>query len=63
MPGPMSGVRVVELGFWVAGPSASGVLADWGAEVVKIEPPDGDPFRGLYLAVSGAELPANLAQQ
>src|SRR6266480_376827 len=35
------------------------VLADWGAEVVKIEPPDGDPFRGLYLAVSGAELPAN----
>ena len=59
MPGPMSGVRVVELGFWVAGPSAGGVLADWGAEVVKIEPPDGDPFRGLYLAVSGAELPAN----
>ncbi len=59
MPGPMAGVRVVELGLWVAGPSAGGVLADWGAEVVKIEPPDGDPFRGLYLAVSGAELPAN----
>ena len=59
MPGPMSGVRVVELGFWVAGPSASGVLADWGAEVVKIEPPDGDPFRGLYLAAAGAEVPAN----
>src|SRR5207247_1158448 len=39
--------------------TAGGVLADWGAEVVKIEPPDGDPFRGLYLAVSGAELPAN----
>jgi len=43
----MEGVRVVELGFWVAGPSAAGILADWGADVVKIEPPDGDPFRGL----------------
>ncbi len=59
MAGPLSGVRVVELGFWVAGPSAAGVLADWGAEVVKIEPPTGDPFRGLYMSVSGAEVPAN----
>jgi crotonobetainyl-CoA:carnitine CoA-transferase CaiB-like acyl-CoA transferase len=41
----MDGVTVVELGGWVAGPSASAVLADWGAEVVKIEPPDGDPNR------------------
>ena len=59
MAGPLSGVRVVELGFWVAGPSAGGVLADWGAEVVKIEPPTGDPFRGLYMSVSGVEVPAN----
>jgi crotonobetainyl-CoA:carnitine CoA-transferase CaiB-like acyl-CoA transferase len=59
MPGPMDGIRVVELGFWVAGPSAAAVLADWGAEVVKIEPPDGDPFRGLYLSASGVEIPAN----
>ena len=59
MPGPMDGVRVVELGFWVAGPSAAAVLADWGAAVVKIEPPDGDPFRGLYLSASGVEIPAN----
>jgi len=55
----MDGVRVVELGFWVAGPSAAGVLADWGASVVKIEPPDGDPFRGLFLAASGVDLPVN----
>jgi crotonobetainyl-CoA:carnitine CoA-transferase CaiB-like acyl-CoA transferase len=55
----MDGIRVVELGFWVAGPSAGAVLADWGAEVVKIEPPNGDPFRGLYLSASGLEIPAN----
>jgi crotonobetainyl-CoA:carnitine CoA-transferase CaiB-like acyl-CoA transferase len=59
MPGPCQGIRVVELGVWVAGPSAGGVLADWGADVVKIEPPDGDPFRGLYLTAAGVELPAN----
>ena len=59
MPGPLEGFTVVELGLWVAGPSAGAVLADWGAEVVKIEPHDGDPFRGLYLTAAGVELPAN----
>jgi crotonobetainyl-CoA:carnitine CoA-transferase CaiB-like acyl-CoA transferase len=59
MPGPMDGVRVVELGFWVAGPSAAGVLADWGADVIKIEPPDGDPFRGMFLTASGEAAPLN----
>lgn len=47
MAGPMEGVRVVELGVWVAGPSAAAILCDWGADVVKIEPPEGDPFRGV----------------
>src|SRR6185369_533426 len=47
MSGPLVGVRVLELGIWVAVPSAAAVLADWGARVVKIEPPDGDPLRGL----------------
>jgi crotonobetainyl-CoA:carnitine CoA-transferase CaiB-like acyl-CoA transferase len=55
----MEGIRVVELGFWVAGPSAAGVLADWGAEVIKIEPPDGDPFRGLFLTASGIQAELN----
>jgi crotonobetainyl-CoA:carnitine CoA-transferase CaiB-like acyl-CoA transferase len=47
MAGPLDGIRVIELGIWVAVPSAAAVLADWGAQVVKIEPPDGDPLRGL----------------
>ena len=29
MPGPMEGVKVVEMGVWVAGPAAGGILADW----------------------------------
>ncbi len=45
--GPMEGVRVVECGVWVAGPAAAGILCDWGADVIKIEPQEGDPFRGL----------------
>ncbi len=59
MSGPMEGVRVVELGFWVAGPSAAAVLADWGAEVIKIEPPNGDPFRNLFQQAAGLEAPVN----
>jgi crotonobetainyl-CoA:carnitine CoA-transferase CaiB-like acyl-CoA transferase len=55
----MQGVRVVELGFWVAGPSAGGVLADWGADVIKLEPRDGDPFRGLFLSAGGVDVPIN----
>jgi crotonobetainyl-CoA:carnitine CoA-transferase CaiB-like acyl-CoA transferase len=47
MPGPLEGVKIVELGVWVAGPAAAGILADWGADVVKIEPPTGDPGRAF----------------
>jgi crotonobetainyl-CoA:carnitine CoA-transferase CaiB-like acyl-CoA transferase len=47
-PAPLRGIRVVELAHWMAGPAAGGVLADWGAEVIKIEPPGGDPMRGLF---------------
>lgn len=45
MAGPMEGFRVVELGVWVAAPAAGGILADWGADVIKVEPPAGDPAR------------------
>ena len=45
MAGPMSGVKVVELGVWIAGPAAGCILGDWGADVIKIEPPSGDGMR------------------
>ncbi len=51
-------MRVVELGVWVAGPAAGGVLADWGADVVKIEPPTGDPARG-FAKMLGGDVPFN----
>ena len=49
--GPLSGTRVVELGIWVAAPSGTAMLADWGADVVKVEAPAGDPLRQIRHAV------------
>jgi crotonobetainyl-CoA:carnitine CoA-transferase CaiB-like acyl-CoA transferase len=44
--GPLSGVRVLELGSFIAGPFAGQLLGDYGAEVIKVEDPDGgDPMR------------------
>ncbi|MGV0040267.1 CaiB/BaiF CoA transferase family protein [Mycobacterium colombiense] len=58
MAGPVAGVKVVELGVWVAGPAAGGILADWGADVIKIEPPTGDPAR-MFGRMLGCDLGLN----
>lgn len=53
MSKPLKGVKVVDLTYYVAGPGTAKILADWGADVVKIEPPGGEPGRttGLNLGV------------
>src|SRR5947209_2988098 len=58
MAGPVEGIKIVELGVWVAGPAAGGILADWGADVIKIEPPTGDPGR-LFGRMLGSDLGVN----
>ncbi len=48
LPAPLAGIKVVECAAWTFVPSSGAVLADWGAEVIKIESPQsGDPQRGL----------------
>ena len=53
--GPLHGVKVVEMGVWVAGPAVTGVMADWGADVIKVEPPTGDPQRAVFGALGVAD--------
>ena len=45
MTGPLNGLRVLEFGQYAAGPFAGNILADWGADVAKVEPPQGDGLR------------------
>jgi crotonobetainyl-CoA:carnitine CoA-transferase CaiB-like acyl-CoA transferase len=44
----LSGIRVLDAGSYVAGPAAATVMGDFGAEVIKVEPPEGDPYRRLH---------------
>lgn len=53
---PLEGIRVIEMGQLLAGPFTGTVLAYFGAEVIKIEPPEGDPIRGWRLLHNGTSL-------
>jgi crotonobetainyl-CoA:carnitine CoA-transferase CaiB-like acyl-CoA transferase len=56
MTQPLEGIRVLEVDNWGFAPSAGAVLADWGADVVKVEPPGrGDPLRSIFGALNFGE--------
>ncbi len=59
MTSPLAGVRVVEFGHYIAAPAATQLLADLGADVIKVEPPTGDQARGIGAYGEGIVLAYN----
>jgi crotonobetainyl-CoA:carnitine CoA-transferase CaiB-like acyl-CoA transferase len=53
-PGPLAGIRVVDMTIWMAGAISGMLLADLGADVVKVESPHGDPTRSHTAPTAGA---------
>ena len=54
MSRPLEGVKIVEVAMWAFVPAAGGILSDMGADVIKVEPPTGDPLRGLQTGLGSA---------
>ena len=59
MSNHLKGIRVIELGTHVAVPKTSRIMADWGAEVIKVEPPHGEPWRTMGPAYEMPAAPDN----
>ncbi|MGI9328652.1 MAG: CoA transferase, partial [Pseudomonadales bacterium] len=53
MTAPLAGIKVLEVASWLAAPSCAALMADMGAEVIKVEPPAGDTYRKMYDALLG----------
>jgi crotonobetainyl-CoA:carnitine CoA-transferase CaiB-like acyl-CoA transferase len=59
--GALSGVRIIDLSRVLGGPYCTQVLGDYGADVIKIEPPGGDETRGWAPPFEGMQLPISTA--
>ncbi len=55
MTAPLEGIRVIEIASWVAAPAAGALLADMGAEVIKVEVPRGELYRWAYPRMHGMD--------
>jgi len=55
MTAPLEGIRVLEVASWLAAPSCAALMADMGAQVIKVEPPGGDTYRRMYDAMLGED--------
>ncbi len=59
----LTGLRVLDLSNLLAAPQVSALLGDFGADVLKLEPPGGDPLQGLGVARGGRSVPYSLANR
>ena len=58
-PLPFEGLKVIDCASYIAAPAAAVILGDLGADVIKLEPPDGDPHRSLYKLLGLGEPASN----